>query len=137
LLASSGALVHAPNAALPDRLCGPLAAQERSLIRPAVFIDGRSAQVQTTSHPDRQRADPGRRPLAQVQAGANARVIDLSQMTVLPASSIRTRTCAPGDVTSEEYEDQLLKQSIRIAPSRRAQRAHALDTVHGDPAIGD
>src|SRR5213593_4233024 len=102
------------------------------LIKAGRLIDGRSAQAQTNVgiliDGERIRAVG---PLAQVQAQApNARVIDLSAMTVLPGFiDTHTHLLLQGDVTSEEYEDQLLKQSIPYRPfSPRATPASRSST---------
>jgi imidazolonepropionase-like amidohydrolase len=85
------------------------------LIKAGRLVDGRSQQVQTNVgilvEGERIRAVG---PLAQVQGQApNARVVDLSQMTVLPGLiDTHTHLLLQGDITSQEYEDQLLKQSI-------------------------
>src|SRR3989442_14415118 len=96
-------------------------------IKAGRLVDGRSATVQ----PNVGILIEGERikavgPLAQIQAQApNARVIDLSQMTVLPGLiDAHTHLLLQGDVTSQEYEDQLLKQStayraILAAPNPR------------------
>jgi len=120
-------------------LAVPLAAQGPILIKAGRLIDGRSAQVQTNVgiliDSERIRAVG---PLAQVQAQApNARVIDLSQMTVLPGFiDTHTHMLLQGDVTSEEYEDQLLKQSIPYRAILGARNAR-IALEHGFTAIRD
>jgi imidazolonepropionase-like amidohydrolase len=107
------------------------------LIKAGRLIDGRSDQVQTSVgiliQGDRIRAVG---PLAQVQAqAANARVIDLSQMTVLPGMiDAHTHLLLQGDITSEEYDHQLLYESIpyrAILGARNARIAleHGITTV--------
>jgi imidazolonepropionase-like amidohydrolase len=54
-------------------------------------------------------------PLAEIQRGApaTARVIDLSRSTVLPGlADCHTHILLQGDITSEDYDEQLLKESI-------------------------
>jgi len=120
-------------------LAGPLGAQGPVLVKAGRLIDGRSAQVQTNVgiliDSERIRAVG---PLAQVQAQApNARVIDLSQMTVLPGFiDTHTHLLLQGDVTSEEYEDQLLKQSIPYRAILGARNAR-IALEHGFTAIRD
>ena len=120
-------------------LAVPLAAQGPILIKAGRLIDGRSAQVQTNVgiliDSERIRAVG---PLAQLQAQApNARVIDLSQMTVLPGFiDTHTHMLLQGDVTSEEYEDQLLKQSIPYRAILGARNAR-IALEHGFTAIRD
>src|SRR3989441_12832803 len=95
------------------------------LIKAGRLVDGRSATVQ----PNVGILIEGERikavgPLAQIQAQApNARVIDLSQMTVLPGLiDAHTHLLLQGDVTSQEYEDQLLKQSTEIGRASCRER---------------
>ena len=120
-------------------LAGPLGAQGPVLVKAGRLIDGRSAQVQTNVgiliDSERIRAVG---PLAQVQGQApNARVIDLSQMTVLPGFiDTHTHLLLQGDVTSEEYEDQLLKQSIPYRAILGARNAR-IALEHGFTAIRD
>ena len=77
-------------------------------------------------------------PLAQVQAQAgNAEVIDLTSMTVLPGLiDTHTHLLLQGDITSQEYEDQLLKQSIPYRAILAARNAR-LSLEHGFTAIRD
>jgi len=109
------------------------------LIKAGRLVDGRSQQVQTNVgilvDGERIRAVG---PLAQVQGQApNARVIDLSQMTVLPGLiDTHTHLLLQGDITSQEYEDQLLKQSIPYRAILAARNAR-LALEHGFTAIRD
>src|SRR6185503_14202789 len=121
-------------------VAGPLAAQNQPiLVKAGRLIDGRSAQAQTNVgiliDGERIRAVG---PLAQVQAQApNARVIDLSQMTVLPGMiDTHTHLLLQGDITSQEYEDQLLKQSIPYRAILGARNAR-IALEHGFTALRD
>ena len=113
--------------------------QQQVLIKAGRLIDGRSQQMQTTVgiliEGERVKAVG---PLAQIQAQApNARVIDLSQMTVLPGLiDAHTHLLLQGDVTSQEYEDQLLKQSTAYRAILAARNAR-LSLEHGFTAIRD
>ncbi|HEY3221933.1 MAG TPA: amidohydrolase family protein [Gemmatimonadales bacterium] len=115
------------------------APQQQVLIKAGRLVDGRSPQVQSNIgiliEGERVKAVG---PLAQVQGQApNARVIDLSQMTVLPGLiDAHTHLLLQGDVTSQDYEDQLLKQSTAYRAILAARNARiALD--HGFTAIRD
>src|SRR3989475_4241357 len=124
----------------------PLAAQgtpapraQPTLIKAGRLIDGRTDQVQTNVgiliDGDRIRAVG---PLAQVQAQAqNAKVIDLSQMTVLPGFiDTHTHLLLQGDPTSESYDAQLLYQSIPYRAILAARNAR-LSLEHGFTALRD
>jgi imidazolonepropionase-like amidohydrolase len=112
---------------------------QQVLIKAGRLVDGRSQQVQTNVgilvDGERIRAVG---PLAQVQAqAANARVIDLSQMTILPGLiDTHTHLLLQGDITNQEYEDQLLKQSIPYRAILAARNAR-LALEHGFTAIRD
>jgi len=112
---------------------------QQVLIKAGRLVDGRSQQVQTNVgilvEGERIKAVG---PLAQVQGqAATARVIDLSQMTVLPGLiDAHTHLLLQGDVTSQEYEDQLLKQSIPYRAILAARNAR-LSLEHGFTAIRD
>src|SRR5712664_3519580 len=109
------------------------------LIKAGRVVDGRSAAVQANVgiliEGERIKAVG---PLAQVQAQApNARVVDLGQMTVLPGLiDAHTHLLLQGDVTSQEYEDQLLKQSTAYRAILAARNAR-LSLEHGFTAIRD
>ena len=109
------------------------------LVKAGRLIDGRTSQVQTNVgiliEADRIKAVG---PLAQIQGQApNARVIDLSQMTVLPGMiDAHTHLLLQGDITSQEYEDQLLKQSTPYRAILAARNAR-LALEHGFTAIRD
>jgi imidazolonepropionase-like amidohydrolase len=109
------------------------------LIKAGRLIDGRSQQVQSNVGilVERERIKAVG-PLAQVQAqAANARVIDLSQMTVLPGLiDTHTHLLLQGDITSQEYEDQILKQSIAYRAILAARNAR-IALEHGFTAIRD
>ncbi len=128
----------AARAQAPDAPATPAPSQP-ILIKAGRLIDGRSAQVQTNVgiliDGERIRAVG---PLAQVQAQApNARVIDLSQMTVLPGFiDAHTHLLLQGDVTSQEYEDQLLKESIPYRAILGARNAR-IALEHGFTALRD
>src|SRR5262245_43740690 len=112
---------------------------QQVLIKAGRLVDGRSQQVLTNVgiliDGERIKAVG---PLAQIQGqAANARVIDLSQMTVLPGMiDAHTHLLLQGDVTSEEYEEQLLKQSIPYRASH-ADRNAGIALQHGFTAIRD
>src|SRR5467141_4336259 len=109
------------------------------LIKAGRLVDGRSATVQ----PNVGILIEGERikavgPLALIQSQAgSARVIDLSQMTVLPGLiDAHTHLLLQGDVTSQEYEDQLLKQSTPYRAILAARNAR-IALEHGFTAIRD
>lgn len=70
-------------------------------------------------------------------APSDATLIDLSRATVLPGlMDIHTHTLLNGDVTAQEYDDQLLKESIPYRAILAARNARiALD--HGFTTIRD
>ena len=112
---------------------------QQVLIKAGRLVDGRSQQVQTNVgiliEGERIKAVG---PLAQIQGQApNARVIDLSQMTLLPGLiDTHTHLLLQGDITSQEYEDQLLKQSIPYRAILAARNAR-IALEHGFTAIRD
>jgi imidazolonepropionase-like amidohydrolase len=109
------------------------------LLKAARLVDGRTTNVQTNVgiliEGERIKAVG---PVAQVQAQAgNARVIDLTQMTVLPGLiDAHTHLLLQGDITSQEYEDQLLKQSIPYRAILAARNAR-IALEHGFTSIRD
>ena len=112
---------------------------QQILIKAGRLVDGRSA----TAQPNVGILIEGERiravgPLAQIQAQApNARVIDLGQMTVLPGLiDAHTHLLLQGDVTAQDYEDQLLKQSTAYRAILAARNAR-LSLEHGFTAIRD
>lgn len=112
---------------------------QQVLIKAGRLVDGRSQQVQTNVgiliEGERIKAVG---PLAQIQGqAAAARVIDLSQLTLLPGLiDTHTHLLLQGDITNQEYEDQLLKQSIPYRAILAARNA-ALALQHGFTAIRD
>src|SRR5574341_156147 len=111
----------------------------RILIKAGRLIDGRASSAQSNMGI----LIEGERiktvgPLAQLQGqAAGARVIDLSQMTVLPGLiDTHTHLLLQGDITSQEYEDQLLKQSIPYRAILAARNAR-IALEHGFTAIRD
>jgi len=113
--------------------------QQQVLVKAGRLVDGRSQQVQTNVgiliEGARIKAVG---PLAQIQGqAAGARVIDLSQMTVLPGLiDAHTHLLLQGDITSQEYEDQLLKQSTPYRAILAARNAR-IALEHGFTAIRD
>jgi len=109
------------------------------LIKAGRLVDGRSAAAQTNVgiliDGERIRTVG---PLGQIQGQApNARVIDLSQMTVLPGLiDAHTHLLLQGDVTSQDYEDQLLKQSTAYRAILAARNAR-IALEHGFTALRD
>src|SRR3989442_805957 len=112
---------------------------QQTLIKAGRLVDGRSQQVQTNVailvEGERIKAVGA---VAQLQSQApNARIIDLSQMTVLPGLiDAHTRLLLQGDITSQEYEDQLLKQSTPYRAILAARNAR-IALEHGFTAIRD
>jgi imidazolonepropionase-like amidohydrolase len=117
----------------------PTAPPARVLIKAGRLIDGRADQAQTNVgiliEGQRIKAVG---PLAQIQAQAgDARVIDLSQMTVLPGLiDAHTHLLLQGDSTSEAYDVQLLYQSIAYRAILAARNAR-LSLEHGFTALRD
>ena len=110
------------------------------LIKAGRLIDGRADQAQTNVgiliEGDRIKAVG---PLAQVQgqARADAKVVDLSQMTVLPGLiDVHTHLLLQGDPTSESYDVQLLYQSIAYRAILGARNAR-IALEHGFTALRD
>ena len=132
-----------PIAILSLTAAATLAAQapapQQVLIKAGRLIDGRSQQVQANVgiliEGERIKAVG---PLALIQGqAANARVIDLSQMTVLHGLiDAHTHLLLQGDVTSQDYEDQLLKQSTAYRAILAARNAR-IALEHGFTAIRD
>ena len=112
---------------------------QQVLIKAGRLVDGRSANAQPNVgiliSGERIRAVG---PVAQITAQApNARVIDLSQMTVLPGLiDTHTHLLLQGDVTAQDYEDQLLKQSTAYRAILAARNAR-IALEHGFTAIRD
>jgi imidazolonepropionase-like amidohydrolase len=102
---------------------------ERTLVRAGRLIDGVGAQART----DQGILIEGERivrvgPWAEVQAAAGTtRVIDLSGRTVLPGLiDNHVHILLQGDITAQDYDDQLLKESI---PYRTIRATVAVKTA--------
>jgi len=122
----------------------PLAGQRppappRIFIKAGRLIDGRSDQPQSNVgvliEGDRIKAVG---PVAQIQGQAgDAKVIDLSQMTVLPGLiDTHTHLLLQGDPTSESYDQQLLYESTAYRAILAARNAR-LSLEHGFTALRD
>src|SRR3989449_11150539 len=136
-----------PGLALVLALAAPLPAQAPRaapvaapvLIKAGRLIDGRSDAAQSNVgivvEGERIKAVG---PLAQVQGQARgARVIDLSQFTVLPGFiDTHTHLLLQGDPTAESYNVQLLYQSIPYRAILAARNAR-IALEHGFTAIRD
>src|SRR5690606_15818794 len=120
----------------------PAAAQEapaRTLIHAGRLIDGLAEQAL----PDQGILIEGERivrvgPWAELHsAGAGATLLDLSGMTVLPGLiDNHTHVLLQGDITSEDYDEQRLKESIPYRTIRATMAARtALD--HGFTTLRD
>src|SRR5436190_8929817 len=114
-------------------------APQQTVIKAGRLVDGRSANVQTNVGI----LVEGERivavgPLAQVQGQAkNATVVDLAGLTVLPGFiDTHTHLLLQGDPTSQEYEDQLLKESTPYRAILAARNAR-IALEHGFTAIRD
>ena len=127
--------------ATPARAQAPRPVQTASpvLIKAGRLIDGRSDGPQSgvgiLIEGDRIKAVG---PLAQVQAQARgARVIDLSQMTVLPGFiDAHTHLLLQGDSTAQAYNDQLLYESTSYRAILAARNAR-IALEHGFTGIRD
>jgi imidazolonepropionase-like amidohydrolase len=124
------ALAQAPAGAPPT---------SQLLVKAGRLLDGRSDSPRTNVailiEGERIRAVG---PVAQVQAQAkNARVVDLSQMTVLPGLiDTHTHLLLQGDPTAQSYNEQLLYQSTAYRAILAARNARvALE--HGFTALRD
>jgi len=110
-------------------LVGPGAAQTPTLIHAGRLIDGESDQVRT----DQGILVEGER-ISKVgswsevsAAAAGATVVDLTGMTVLPGMiDNHTHILLQGDITAQDYDDQLLKESI---PYRTIRATAAVRTA--------
>lgn len=125
----------------------PLAAQTPAaapaptavLIKAGRLLDGRGGPPQTNAgiliEGDRIRAVG---PLAEIEARARgARVIDLSRFTVLPGLiDTHTHLLLQGDITSAQYNEQLLEQSIPYRAILGARNAR-LALEHGITTLRD
>ena len=125
--------------AMPSALAGQAAAPapDRVLIRAGRFIDGvadsarRNVGILVEGDRIRQVG-----PWSEVSAAArDARRVDLSGMTVLPGLiDNHTHLLLQGDITAEEYDDQVLKESIpyrtiRATMSVRTALQHGFTTM--------
>jgi imidazolonepropionase-like amidohydrolase len=134
------ALLVAPLPVAAQALPAPPAAPP-VLIKAGRLIDGRSDRVQTNVgiliDGERIRAVG---PLAQIEPQARspgARVIDLSQMTVLPGFiDTHTHLLLNGDPTTASYNEQLLYQSIAYRAILAGRNAR-IALEHGFTAIRD
>ncbi len=117
----------------------PPPSPQRLLIKAGRLIDGRADQAQANMailiEGNRIKAVG---PLAQIQGQAgDARVIDLSTMTVLPGLiDAHTHLLLQGDSTSDAYDVQLLYQSTAYRAILAARNAR-LSLEHGFTAIRD
>ena len=109
------------------------------LIKAGRLIDVRAGRVRT----DQAILVEGERikdvgPLAEIQArAAGAQVIDLSNATVLPGMiDCHTHILLQGDITSEDYDSQLLKDSIPFR-AIRATVAAKTGLLNGFTAMRD
>ena len=110
-------------------LVGPGAAQTPTLIHAGRLIDGESDQVRT----DQGILVEGER-ISKVgswsevsAAAAGATIVDLTGMTVLPGMiDNHTHILLQGDITAQDYDDQLLKESI---PYRTIRATAAVRTA--------
>jgi imidazolonepropionase-like amidohydrolase len=118
---------------------GPTAAPARILIHAGRLIDGQADRVRT----DQAVLIEGDRILrvgdwaALADSGSGAKVVDLTRMTVLPGLiDNHTHILLQGDITAQDYDDQLLKESI---PYRtiRATAAVRIALMNGFTAMRD
>jgi imidazolonepropionase-like amidohydrolase len=124
---------------LPLTAQTPAPAPAVVLIKAGRLIDGRGGPPLTSVgilvEGDRIRAVGS---LAEIEPRARgARVIDLSRFTVLPGLiDTHTHMLLQGDITSAEYEEQLLKQSIAYRAILAARNAR-LALEHGFTTLRD
>src|SRR5258705_3135905 len=134
-------IIAALMALLPAALGAQAAAPPlQVLIKAGRLIDGRADQAQTNVgiliEGDRIKAVG---PLAQIQsqARADAKVVDLSQMTVLPGLiDVHTHLLLQADPTTESYDVQPLYQSIAYRAILGARNAR-IAREHGFTALRD
>src|SRR3989441_3014002 len=123
----------------PAQTPGPSPAPALVLIKAGRLIDGRADAPQSNAgilvEGERIKAVG---PLAQVQGqGRNARVVDLSQMTILPGFiDTHTHLLLQGDPTAQSYNEQLLYQSTPYRAILAARNAR-IALEHGFTAIRD
>ena len=135
----SSAVICVLGLALPLAAQTPPPPPATVLVKAGRLIDGRGGAVQTNVgiliEGDRIRAVG---PIADLERRAQgARVVDLATFTVLPGLiDTHTHLLLQGDITSAEYEEQILKQSIPYRTILGARNARiALD--HGITTIRD
>lgn len=134
-----GAAALALLVTVPLTAQAPAPAPDVVLIRAGRLIDGRGGPPLTgvgiLVEGDRIRAVG---PLAEIEPRARgARVIDLSRFTVLPGLiDTHTHMLLQGDITSAEYEEQLLKQSIAYRAILAARNAR-IALEHGFTTLRD
>src|SRR5438046_727592 len=139
--AATVAICCSPAALAPARAQTPgrSAAPALLLIKAGRLIDGRADAPQSNVgilvEGERIKAVG---PLAQVQGqGRNARVIDLSPMTILPGFiDTHTHLLLQGDPTAQSYNEQLLYQSTPYRAILAARNAR-IALEHGFTAIRD
>src|SRR6266516_4223081 len=123
----------------PAQTPGPSPAPALVLIKAGRLIDGRADAPQSNVgilvEGERIKAVG---PLAQVQGqGRNARVVDLSAMTILPGFiDTHTHLLLQGDPTAQSYNEQLLYQSTPYRAILAARNAR-IALEHGFTAIRD
>jgi imidazolonepropionase-like amidohydrolase len=135
-LATAAALMGILGAPCNAQEKTPAAAPKKLAIRAGRLIDGKSdapvANALILVEGDKiVSVSPGGAPPAGVQ------LIDLSKFTVLPGfADVHTHVLLQGDITAEEYDAQLLKESIPYRAILAARNAH-IALEHGFTTIRD